>query len=482
MEKRKAIAVIAADVSNDYMNRICAGISEQSEHLGYDLYIMLMSFNLDNGTTIQHGEENIYSLINKDTVSGAIILMGNAANPRLMNDVGMKIFSQGIPVVSIDNELDFCECIIAKDEELMEMMTDHFIEHHGCKKIMCLTGFEGMPVSESRLKGYRNSLEKHGMEYDENLVMYGDFWKAAAEKLADDFISGKRTLPDAVVCANDSMAVSLCNALMKGGLNVPDDILVSGYDGSRDAMDNVPSITTIFPENGALGARAVLHLHKIITGEDGDYVNMPSGGLVLAGSCGCSDGINYVMKQRESYKVITDQYEKYYNNSGMIEVISKARSLDHLLHKLTHYIYLLVDLNIYAICLGKEWDSFENSDETEYLRDGYPEKMEVRMFYKDREFDFSTHEFLSRDIIPDTIRQLYKNPMTYFILPLHFMDRCFGYSLFIFDDLHFTLSQLFALWNRNISIALEFLRVSTKLTAVNRRIISSSIRDTLTGV
>ena len=482
MEKRKAIAVVAADISNDYMNRICAGISEQANHLGYDVYFMLMSFNLDNGTTIQSGEENIYSLINKDTVSGVVILMGNAANPKLMTQVGEKVVSLGIPVISIDNQLDFCECVIAEDEELMEMMTDHFIEHHGCKKLMCLTGFKDMPVSESRLAGYRKSLEKHGIEYDENLVIYGDFWKAAAEKLAGEFISGERPLPDAVICANDSMAISLCNALFDSDINVPEDLFVSGYDGSRDAMDNVPSVTTIYPENGALGARAVLRLHKMITGTDGESVNMPKGGLILAGSCGCSDGFNYVIKQRESYKVMTEQYERYYNSSGMLESLSKARSLDHLMHKLTHYMYLLVDSNMYAMCLNKEWEGFEKSDESDYLKNGYPETIETQMIYKNPSFDFSTHEYNSADIIPDVIRSYYENPVSYFVLPLHFMDRCFGYSLFVFNDLTFTVSQLFALWNRNINIALEFLRVRTKLMLINQRITLSSIRDTLTGI
>ena len=482
MEKRKAMAVVAADVSNDYMNRICTGISAQCEHLGYDLYIMLMSSNLNNGTTIQQGEENIYSLINKDTISGVILLMGNAANPRLIRELGKKIMENDIPVISVDSQLDYCECIIADDENLMEKMTDHFIEHHNCKKIMCLTGYKGMPVSESRLAGYKNSLFRHGIEYDENLVVYGDFWKVSAENLAKEFLNGKRPLPDAVVCANDSMAISLCNTLADGGINIPDDMMISGYDGSREAMENVPTITTIYPENGALGARAVLKLYKMITGSDGEAVDMPNGRLILTGSCGCSDSINYLIKQRESYKAVNEQYERYYNSSGMLEGLSKARSLDHLMHKLTHYMYLLVDINMYAMCLNKEWEGFEKSDESDYLSEGYPEKMAVQMIYKNPAYDFSAHEYDSKDIVPDSIRSYYEKPKTYFILPLHFMDRCFGYSLFVFNDLKFTVSQLFLSWNRNINIALEFLRVRTKLTLTNQRITLSFIRDTLTGI
>ena len=47
LRKRKTIAVIAADISNDYMNRILLGISEQSKALGYDVYAFVMAFSVD---------------------------------------------------------------------------------------------------------------------------------------------------------------------------------------------------------------------------------------------------------------------------------------------------------------------------------------------------------------------------------------------------------------------------------------------------
>ncbi len=70
----------------------------------------------------------------------------------------------------------------------------------------------------------------------------------------------------------------------------------------------------------------------------------------------------------------------------------------------------------------------------------------------------------------------------YFLLLVHFMDRCFGYSVFKFSDIRCAASNVFAQWNKNISVALEFLRVRTKLLSINQRIFMSSIRDTLTGI
>ena len=106
MRKRRTIAVIAADVFNDYMNRILVGISEQCKALGYDALSFLMAFNLDSGNLIQQGEENIFTLIRKDVIDGVILMAGNISSQNLV-DKYVKVFSHwGIPVLAIDYDVD----------------------------------------------------------------------------------------------------------------------------------------------------------------------------------------------------------------------------------------------------------------------------------------------------------------------------------------------------------------------------------------
>ncbi len=115
MKKRKTIAVIAADVFNDYMNRIFVGISEQCKELGYDVLTFLMAFNLDSGNLIQQGEENIFTLVKKNIIDGVVLMAGNLASQNLI-DKFVKVFSHwGIPVVALDHDFDFCDSIYADD-------------------------------------------------------------------------------------------------------------------------------------------------------------------------------------------------------------------------------------------------------------------------------------------------------------------------------------------------------------------------------
>ena len=482
MKKRRTIAVIAADVFNDYMNRILVGISEQCRALGYDAISFLMAFNLDSGNLIQQGEENIFTLIKKDVIDGVILMAGNISSQNLV-DKFVKVFSHwGIPVIAIDYDVDFCETIYAEDTELFEQMTDHFIEKHGCKKITCLTGPEGNTPALSRLEGYKRSMKKHGLEIGPHDIVYGDFWKIVSRRIAKQYINGEWEIPDAVVCANDVMARSLCTSLVKGGLNIPEDIRVSGYDGSNDAILCIPSITTISPRNERLGARAVCRLHKLITGEDTEpLATLHDGEMLFARSCGCGSATKYSVETSEKHHNMIERYELYYSKSGMLESLMEEENLDGLLHKLNGFAYVVNGIDTYMLCLCKDWDNVEESEDN-YVREGYAEEMQTKFVYTKRDTDFVSRSFASADILPDFIDEYCTEPSMYFILPVHFMDRCFGYSIFRFSDVKCAASSVFAEWNKNISTALEFLRVRTKLISINQRILMSSIRDTLTGV
>ena len=62
--------------------------------------------------------------------------------------------------------------------------------------------------------------------------------------LIEDFINSKLPFPEAIVCANDSMAIAAIYYLAEHGFNVPGDVAVTGFDALPEALDHTPSITT----------------------------------------------------------------------------------------------------------------------------------------------------------------------------------------------------------------------------------------------
>ena len=326
-------------------------------------------------------------------------------------------------------------------------------------------------------------MKKHGLEIAEDDIIYGDFWKIVSQHLAKEFITGERPIPDAVVCANDDMARSLCNSMVKGGYRIPEDFKISGYDGSKKAVLEIPSISTVCPENIRMGANAVCILHKRITGEDvAPLETLERGRLILARSCGCGSNTLYSVSVGEEYSNRIKRYDDYYTKSCMLDELMEEENLDSLLRRLNGFIYTIRGLDTYMLCLCRNWDNVEKEDDNDYLREGYADIMEAKMIYTRKHTEFIGREFHSADIIPHFMDEYCESPSVFFLLPLHYMDRCFGYSIFRFEDIRNAESRVFAEWNKNIGLALEYLRVRTKLISINQRILMNSIRDTLTGI
>jgi LacI family transcriptional regulator len=98
-------------------------------------------------------------------------------------------------------------------------------------------------------------------------------------------------LPDAVVCANDQMAIGVLQALSGAGIGVPDDVAVVGFDDIFPGSLCDPPLTTVHQPMRLLGARACTRLlDRIARPSLRPKVEMLPTELVLRSSCGCPPG------------------------------------------------------------------------------------------------------------------------------------------------------------------------------------------------
>ncbi|HPY85761.1 MAG TPA: substrate-binding domain-containing protein [Ruminococcus flavefaciens] len=83
-------------------------------------------------------------------------------------------------------------------------------------------------------------MDERGIPFGEGNVIYGNFWINTGEDLAVDYISGKRRIPQAVICANDYMAFGLLDKLFDNDITPPDDITVIGYEHIGERIYHSP--------------------------------------------------------------------------------------------------------------------------------------------------------------------------------------------------------------------------------------------------
>lgn len=166
-------------------------------------------------------------------------------------------------------------------------MTEHLVRT-GRRRIAFLGGPQANFEARERERGYRAGLGSGVGPHQEPWLLQGDFSEAAGQRAGAALLAlqpGQR--PDAVFAANDIMAIGLLGALQAGGVRVPDDIALAGFDDIPVARYVSPALTTMHVPIAALGSQALDALADALDAPaaSGEATVMPVQ-LVVRRSCG----------------------------------------------------------------------------------------------------------------------------------------------------------------------------------------------------
>lgn len=477
MKKRKLIGVIISEVEGIYQNKLLKGIIKECYALNYDVAIFSTFIKNSGLPEYKVGEKNIYNLMNFGHFDGIIVAGITLAIDNLPRDIERLLKEKcRCPVLYIDEDSKHYPSIYTNDRDPSELITDHLIEVHNCRDIFCLAADPHSISTINRVEGYKNSLRKHQITVDDNKISYeGDFFYTGGEELARKIVCGEIPKPEAVVCISDHMAIGLVNELVKYGIRVPEDIIVTGYDAIDEAATSFTSITTYAPSVMQTGVEAVCELTRLMTDTKPEADITYTGSLEIGHSCGCKDidylrrsGIVNLKNKLENYKLILDSY--------MSESLTAASSFDECIRKFCYYLYLIQDYSDYYLCLCDNWDgSAENyilSAENDLVT-GYTDQMTIALATENTVFVDNNYKFDTKDMIPDLWVDREK-PKAYYFTPVHFNESCIGYSVLTYGEKIKAFDITYRNWSRNIMNALEFNRTHKKLYL-------TSFRDVLTG-
>ncbi len=417
-------------------------------------------------------QENLMQMIQFSGLDGVIFVPYSFAAREYSDEIERFLLENcSKPIVRIGIESRPFVPVWYHDRAEIAAITRHLIQVHSCRNLLCLTGQAQNPVSMERLAGFREALTEAGIPYqEEKNAVYGDFYIFAAQKLAQEFADSTRPLPDAVVCANDMMAVSLCDALKTHHISVPDDVRVTGYDGVMESALHLPPVTSYAPSWEQLGRNAMCQLYELMTGKAVVSSKTDTGSLLCRESCGCQGSAH-------PWELLDFNYprlEENYLDSSLATKLLSCTSLESLITAMYNLNYVFFDPEYYdseryALCLCQDWD-----DETRRSH-GYSEKM-LRMHYNSGYTIFPLSELLPPDF------QQTEKPSAAFFVPVYFQERCFGYAVLQYIGIADGINPYFIRFCREISNALEFLRVRNELQSLAYHDYLSQVRDTLTGL
>jgi len=442
--KRKKICIFMNEIVQNFQHEFGRFFSYYANRAGYDVFIYTSfgSYSCPYGHNLlsEIGKKNIIHLPDF-SVFDAVIALPNSFDILGMDDELFDIIRKEAkcPVFCLQSGPPDFHTITIDNKKTIKSLTEHFINVHGFTKIYYMSGPFTSKDSPERLAGYHEAMKEAGLKILHNYVYEGNYWLNRGKKAMDFFLDGKNDYPEAIICANDYMAISICDELRLRGKRVPDDVSVTGIDGIVDGAEYVPSLTTVIIEPEKYALKLFELMEKAFDGRRIPKVTKLTQKILYRASCGCGmqveifdrlralkDLENTEMLLREAGRITAD-YQNDYN-------------LDNALSVADFYFHTLKCDKGY-ICLCKE----ENSQLTRVEENRvFTDRMEFKQTMyidRNRKADIGNIVFDRKNILPDGILDT-EQAGTYIIYPLHFKSKEYGYL---------TLAPAFDQWPNSLT-------------------------------
>lgn len=476
---RKTIGVFVTQAHQEFQETFSRGICERAEELGYNV-AFFTSFLGYGEFQYEIGERSIVDLPWYEYLDGIIVLPDTmqfvqGLQERVRDNISK--YSK-CPVVSVRFKIDEYYNVLISDDTVLDKIIRHFIVDHGFKKINFLTGPKENPVSIIRLEAYKRILAEYGIEYEEERIYFGDFWKYKPNDAVEYWFSKPEKLPEAIICANDYMAITVCNALSARGYSVPGDFAVSGCDNMGLTEDFYPTITTAGMPIFEMGIEAVNKIHKDIEGipqEKDTYLETIT---EFRESCGCRYGRSQETLTKRRNRLINEMEarEKSISNNAFMSVdFTNVKTIDALDQRIASYTYMNEGYKNFYMCLHKNWDYYKLDD-----LNAQPDTDEMVMEVGLKKGDWMQKaEFKRPALLP--AGQVDSGPQIYFFNMLHYQEIGYGYTAISYKD-HGTYKPSYQGWLINICNALESIRINNRLNQLVYKLEDMYIKDELTDL
>ena len=483
MKKRK-IALIAASWDGETLAATINGIKERLDGSGMDLYVFLCfpAFGLDSPDNIS--QFNIFSLPHYEDYDGYIFSINVVQGYDMLKKYHQPLLQCGKPMVSLECEMEGVPTIIPDGYDAEYRLIDHLIKEHGCRRINYVGGSPEHPDNILRKKAYTNALKANGIEVDERRIRDYSFMEADGHQAYAEFKESGLEMPDAVVCANDAMALGYCQAAEEDGKYPPDDFMIIGYDNDENSRAFTPLISTIDKDAYAMGRIGCDALLRLMDGETVEPKISYAQNLVLRGSCGCYAPEELVewdnrQLQRQIYYRVKEE-SAYYETLNLMRqnlAISDSEGL---------YNYYMLEImrhfEMYGYCMCINQSVYYGTHAIEFSLDtSYDDEQYVLSGMKHGVSQNEAMIIKKRDVVPDYLQQNDKDTHVYMIMPMQRYGACIGY--FVLIDSTLILHRKMALYMMGaINSSYGNLRNFENLRKMNKRLDSVYVKDALTDM
>jgi diguanylate cyclase (GGDEF)-like protein len=286
---RKRLLYLVDALDHDYQAGVTIGVVRAAEKMNADLMILVGGKMIYNYRHLEN-RKFVYELAKPRDFDGVVLLGTSLSSQHGISGISPLIFNfASLPMVSIGLDIGKGCSVLVDNADGMMKVTEHLLDVHNAKKFAYISGPENNKEAQIRLKTFKEVLAKRNLTLPQELLLWGGFTESSGEKAAAELID-KRNVDikslDAIVCANDSMAVGAMDELKRRGIRVPNDVAIVGFDDIEAARYGDSPLTTIQQPLIMQGEQAVERALSAFGGLSTGTIEV-SPKLVVRRSCGC---------------------------------------------------------------------------------------------------------------------------------------------------------------------------------------------------
>ena len=281
MNPPRLVGILGDSLGDPYSVRIVEGLCRRFARHGMSLVGFAGGFPTAPYFLTEDGKVKLPSGLD------AFVLLSETLEDCTHHLISAIAASDG-PIVSVGAELPGAASVLVNDEIGVYQAVTHLVKRHNCSRIAFIAGPKRSSEATRRLKAYQAALEDLDLDWDPALLARGDYEARSGREAVLDLRQRSAQPFDAIVSANDLMAIGAIDGVKAIGMRVPEDVKIIGFDDTPEASFVQPTLTTVRQpifEQGATAADLVL---AMLAHERAQDRTLNSTALVVRRSCGCS--------------------------------------------------------------------------------------------------------------------------------------------------------------------------------------------------
>ncbi len=475
---KKVIAVCVARIQDDATNDYITALNDATFNAEYGVLVYNTNTVIDTEDCDTDAQFYVYNLMDYSIIDAVIIVEEAILNKVVIQTIIQNAKSFHVPVIIIGEQQEGCINIKFDQEKGFEAMVRHMIEDHHMKKAHFMAGMRNNVFSDRRLGVFKNILEENNLPFDDSMVSYGDFWSGPAAEATERLVASDN-LPEAIICANDSMAIAVCGVLNKHGIQIPEQVAVTGFDGIPEIQYSSPKITSASCNASDIAEKTVEVLENLEKFKDKTETFTVPARINLAESCGCKekktqDASRHLNSLNDRFYLYQDESIQQSALMAKIQCCESVEQVAELLHNPMFYdMCCLMEANFLEEHINPE--EFPKEQLKDMQRDM------IMLYEANHAVDTKPYAFPLNQIVP-AFEYCLDNHRVIILTALHHMGVPMGYISFFFNRLDHTQASRVTQIANAMNAALGGYRNNRYRNFLTRQIEEMYRIDSLTGL